>query len=81
MFDVNDVHELGFRRPVDPSQLRSFQGAAEEHSHFKKAPLGTQEEVAGLAREHDRLVRGVNPLMSHGNVPSSRSQVLRELLG
>jgi len=84
--DVNDVHELGFRRPVDPSHLRSFQGPAEEHLHIKEALLRTHEEVAGLAREHDRLVRGVNPLMSEGNgglaqpLPSI-PKILRELLG
>jgi hypothetical protein len=67
MLDVNDVVDLGPRRPVSPSHLRSLQGETEEYAEFEKVLLRTYEEVAGLAREHDRLVRGVNPLVAEGN--------------
>ena len=42
----------------------AFSGAAEEHADFEEVLLRTHEEVAGLAREHDRLVRGVDPLIA-----------------
>ena len=67
MLDVNDVIDLGFRRPVNPSHVGSLQRATEENTEFEKIPLGTHKEVAGLAREHNRLVRGVNPLIAEGN--------------
>jgi|ERR1700679_1541973 len=67
VLDVNDVIHLGLRCGVASSHLRSPQRATEEHAEFQKIPLGTHEEVAGLAREHDRLVRGVNPLVAEGN--------------
>ena len=47
--DVNDVHDLGLRCPVDASHLRSFLRASEKHAEFKKAFLWTHEEVVGLA--------------------------------
>src|SRR5579864_1634073 len=67
MLDVNDVIHLGLRRPVASSHLRSLQRPTEENTEFEKIPLGTHEEVAGLTRKHDRLVRGVNPLIAEGN--------------
>jgi hypothetical protein len=67
VLDVNDVIYLGLRCPVASSHLRSLQRATEENAEFEKIPLGTHEEVAGLAREHDRLVRSVNPLIAEGN--------------
>jgi len=85
MLDVNDVVDLGLRRPVNPSHLRSLQGATEEYAEFEKVLLRTHEEVAGLAREHDRLVRSVNPLIAEGNgclaqpLPSI-PQIVREVL-
>jgi hypothetical protein len=83
--DVNDVYDLGLRRPVETSHLRSFQRAIEENAEFEKVPLRTDEEVAGIAREHDRFVRGVNPLIAEGNggvaqpLPSI-PQIVREFL-
>jgi hypothetical protein len=67
VLDVNDVIHLGLRCRVASSHLRSLQRATEENAEFEKIPLGTHEEVAGLAREHDRLVRSVNPLIAEGN--------------
>ena len=46
--------------------MRSLQRATEEHADFQEVFLRTDKEVAGLAREHDRLVRGVNPLFLVG---------------
>jgi hypothetical protein len=79
------VYDLGLRRPVDTSHLRSLQRVTEEHTEFEKVPLRTYEEVAGLARKHDRFVRRVNPLIAEANgclaqpLPSI-PQVIREFL-
>ena len=67
VLDVNDVIYLGLRCGVASSHLGSLQRATEENADFEKIPLGTHEKVAGLAREHDRLVRSVNPLIAEGN--------------
>jgi hypothetical protein len=67
VLDVNDVIHLGLRCGVASLHLRSLQRATEENAEFEKIPLGTHEEVAGLAREHDRLVRSVNPLIAEGD--------------
>src|SRR5215469_7410660 len=85
VLDVNDVIHLGLRRPVASSHLWSFQFATEEHTEFEKVPLRTNEEVAGVAREHDRLVRCVNPLLAKRNgcfpKPLPRiPQIVREVL-
>jgi len=62
--DLNDVNDLGLRCAIDASHLRSLQCAAKEHADFEELPLRTHEEVARFAREHHRLVRGVDPLAS-----------------
>jgi hypothetical protein len=67
VLDANDVIYLRLRCPVASSHLRSLQRATKEDAEFEKVPLRTHEEVAGLAREHDRFVRGVNPLIAEGN--------------
>src|SRR5215472_8376712 len=67
VLDVNDVIHLGLRCPVTSSHLRSFQLATKENAEFEKISLGTHEEVAGLAREHDRLVRGIDSLIAEAN--------------
>ena len=85
MPDVNDVEDLGLRRPANMSHLRSLQRATEEYAEFQKVLLRTHEEVAGLAREHDRFVRGVNPMIGKANgslaqpLPSI-PQIIREVL-
>ena len=50
----------GFDDFLDPWR---FHRAAEEDHHFQKTALRPDEEVTGLAREHDRVVRGVNALL------------------
>jgi hypothetical protein len=67
VLDVNDVIHLGLRRPVASLHLRSLQRTTEKNAEFEKIPLGTHEKVARLARDHDRLVRSVNPLIAEGN--------------
>src|SRR5215472_7251593 len=63
----------------------SLQRSIEEHAEFEKVPFRAHEEVAGLAREHDGFVRGVNPLIAEGNgglaqpLPSI-AQIVREFL-
>src|SRR6516162_1609238 len=80
------MDDLGLRRTVDASHLRSLQRATEKHAEFEKALLRTHKEVAGLAGEHDRLVRCVDPLIAKGSgslaepLPSIL-QILREILG
>ena len=64
MLDVDDVHGFGFRCPIDAPYLTRLQRTAEEHADFQKISLRTHEEIAGFAREHDRLVRGVDSLIS-----------------
>jgi hypothetical protein len=70
MRDPQEMHELRLRALIDAPYLRRLQRTAEEHTHFEKAPLRSHEEVAGLAREHDRIVRRVNPLIAklHGRL-------------
>src|SRR6476646_10459647 len=51
--DVNDVDDLRLRAAVDAADQRRLHRAAEEDADLQKASLGTHEEVAGLAREHD----------------------------
>ena len=62
--DLNDVNDLGLRCAIDTSHLGSLQRAAKEHADFEEFPLRTHEEIARFAREHDRFVRGVDPLIS-----------------
>jgi len=58
---------LDFDAAVNTSHLRSLQRATEKYAEFEKVFLRTHEEIARLARGHDRLVRGVNPLIAEGN--------------
>ena len=55
---------FGLRRGHGLPYLRRFQRATKEHADFKKRTLRTHEAVAGLAREHDRIVRGVDSLLA-----------------
>jgi hypothetical protein len=43
---------------------RRLDRAADENAELEFRPLGPDEKVAGLPREHDRMVGGVNPLLS-----------------
>jgi hypothetical protein len=64
MRDAEHVRDLGFRRPIDAPDLRRVDGAAEKHAHFEVGFLRPHEEIAGLAGEHDRVMRGVDPLFA-----------------
>ena len=86
VLDVKDVEDLGFRRPVHPPDLRGFQPAVEEHADFEELLLRAHEEVARLPREHDRLVRGVDPLIAEGRGGFAQPlpgvpEILREVRG
>ena len=54
----------------------AFSGPAEEDAEFEEALLRSNEEVAGLAREHDRIVGRVDALFSKGH-RGSRADVPR----
>jgi hypothetical protein len=78
------MEDFGFRRPVGTSDLRRLDCTGEKDADFKKVLLRTHEEVAGLAREHDRFVRGVNTLVAEGNGSVAQSfpsvpQILGEI--
>jgi hypothetical protein len=62
MADLYEIRDLGFRRGNGATDLRRDHGAAEEDDDFQESPSRTYEEVALLAREHDRVVRRVNAL-------------------
>jgi hypothetical protein len=53
--------------------LEEPSGRDRGNTDFEKVLLRTHEEVAGLTREHDRLVRGVNPLIAEGNCGLAQS--------
>src|SRR5439155_222060 len=67
-------------------QLPGAKGAVEEHAHLQVAPPRPHEEVEGVAREHDRSTRRVDPLVaeSDGSLaqPLPRvAQVIGQILG
>src|SRR6185503_16223638 len=62
--DLHDVGDLRLRRWDRPAYLRGVQFAAEEQADLEEGPLGTHERVAGLAGEHDRLMRGIDTLVA-----------------
>jgi len=62
MADVQHVQRLRRRGADRLLDLRRLDGAPEKHVHFEKAAFRADEEIARLPREHDRLVRGVDPL-------------------
>ena len=83
--DLNNVSELGFRDAIDASYLWGLQRVSKEHTEFQKIPLRTNEEVAGFPREHDRFVRGVDPLISKRSGGLAQSlpgvpEIFREIL-
>src|SRR5262252_7373750 len=69
--DVNHVYHFGLGYPVNASDRRCLDRTGEKNAEFKKTSLRAHEEVTGLPREHDRLVRGVHALITegHGSVP------------
>jgi hypothetical protein len=64
VFHLDDVDELGLRRRIDAADARRFHRASEEDAHFEKVSFRADEEVTRFPREHDRLVRGVDPLLA-----------------
>ena len=64
--DLNDVRDLGGGDAIHAPNPRRLERPAEEHAHLEEVLLRPHEEVAGLPREHDRVVRGVDPLVSEG---------------
>ena len=82
---MNDVRDLGLRCPVDASHVRSLQRPTEEDANFEEIFLRTHKKVAGFTREHDRFVRGVNPLIPEGSSGLAQPvpcvpQIFREVL-
>jgi hypothetical protein len=64
MSDPDEVGELRFRYSLNASHLQSLQCSAEEDAEFKRASVGAYKEVAGLSRKHDRLMGGIDSLIS-----------------
>ena len=58
------VRDLRLRDAIGAADPGRLQRAAEEDADFEEAPLRPDEEVAGLAREHDRVVRRVDALLA-----------------
>jgi hypothetical protein len=61
---MDDVHELRLRRALDAVNLWRLHGASEEDADLKVTSPRTHEEVAGVAGEHDRGARRVDPLIA-----------------
>lgn len=84
MPNVDQVRDFRFRRLVGAPDLRRLDGSAEEEADLEYASLRTDEEVARLAREHDRAMRGVDPLLAelHGRLAKALpglSEIVREI--
>jgi hypothetical protein len=84
VYESNDVNELGFRCAIDAAHLWSPQRAAKEYTDFEKVPLWTHEEIAGFAREHDRVMGRIDPLIPKRNSGLAQPlpgvpQILREI--
>ena len=70
---------------IGAPHLRCVYRAAKKYAQLENLPLGPHEEVAGSTREHDRLVRGVDPLIPEADGGLAQSlprfhQVLRQIL-
>src|SRR6185369_14193270 len=64
MDDADGVHRLALRRRRGAPDLGRLQRTPEEEAHLEELFLRADEEVARLAREHDRVVRGVDALLA-----------------
>src|SRR5262245_14289744 len=49
---------------MDAANLRRSNRPSEKHGDLEKVALRPHEEIAGLAREHDRIVRRVDALVA-----------------
>ena len=57
---------LDFDALIDAPHLRRLHRPAQEDADLQEALLRPHEEVARRPREHDRVVRGVDPLLAEG---------------
>ena len=62
--DAHHVRDLRLRALIGAPHLRVLQPARQEDADLEEALLRPDEEVAGLAGEHDRVVRRVDPLLA-----------------
>jgi hypothetical protein len=62
MAHLEDVRDFGFGGRFRAADLRGFHRAAEKDDDFQEAAFGADEEIAGVTREHDRVVRRVDAL-------------------
>src|SRR5579862_3385231 len=67
MGDPDEVGELQFRHALNASHLRRLQCATDEDAELKGVSFGAYKEVAGLSRKHDRLMGGIDSLISKGS--------------
>ena len=81
MPDLDEVRHLGLRDAIDATHLRRLQRPAEKDAELEEALLRPNEEVAGLAREHDRTVGRVDALFSqsHRGLAQTVPRVLKVL--
>src|SRR5687767_10149790 len=61
---TDDMRDLGARRLHGLPDFGRPHGAPQEEDDFEEGPLRPDEEVARLAREHDRAVRCVDALVA-----------------
>src|SRR6186713_2349544 len=85
MANLNDVSDFRFRRAINTAHLRRLHRAPEKHADLEKTLLRSNEEVTRLPREHDRVVRRINPLFAElgGGVAQPFpcvAQVFRQIL-
>ena len=64
MGQVHDVRDFRLRRRRGSPDLRRFHRAAEENDELERLSLRPDEKIADLAREHDAVVRRVDPLIA-----------------
>jgi len=64
MRDADEVDALGLRRLVHAADLPRLDGAMKENADLQVRLLRTDEEIAGLSREHDRVMRRVDALVA-----------------
>ena len=62
--DLNQMRHLRLGRWRGAANLRGDDGPPQEHPELQKTPSWPHETVTGRSREHDRVVRGVSPLLA-----------------
>ena len=73
----DQVVVLGLGARVRAHDGGGLERPAQEHADFEELQPGPHEEVAGLARKHDRMMRGVDALVAEldRRVPQSLPRV------